>query len=105
MTELHYSDDAIGDLDEIYNYIRVELENPVAAENTIAKITKRVRGLELFAEMGALLSSVVDYITDYRFLVCGNYLAFYRIIDGDVYINRILHGKRDYVSALFGELS
>ena len=36
-------------------------------------------------------------------LVCGDYLAFYRV-DGDtVYVDRILYGRRDYMALLFGD--
>jgi len=55
-----------------------------------------------FAEMGALLHSVADVQSDYRFLVCGNYLAFYRVDENAVYIDRILIGRRDYLRILFG---
>jgi toxin ParE1/3/4 len=35
--------------------------------------------------------------------VCGNYLIFYRVENGDVLIVRILHGARDYGPLLFPE--
>jgi plasmid stabilization system protein ParE len=54
--------------------------------------------------LGTKLSSLIDIATDYRFLVCGNYIAFYRIDGNDVYVIRILYGRRDYVKILFGEL-
>lgn len=43
--------------------------------------------------------------TDYRYLVCDKYLAFYRCISGDIYIDRILYGRRDYLTILFEESS
>ena len=53
--------------------------------------------------IGTALSSKVPFDTDYRFLVCGNYLAFYRYKDAIVYVDRILYGRRDYVKILFPE--
>jgi prevent-host-death family protein len=43
------------------------------------------------------------YGGDYRFLVCGSYLAFYHTLAKKVYIDRILYGKRDYIKILFGD--
>jgi addiction module RelE/StbE family toxin len=105
MAELHYSPEAANDLAEIKDYISTDLASPVAANNTVAKIAKSIRNLETFPEIGARLSSIIRIETDYRFLVCGNYLAFYRVQDGDVYIDRILYGRRDYVAILFGDLT
>jgi plasmid stabilization system protein ParE len=36
----------------------------------------------------------------YRFLVTGNYLSFYHIDGADISIDRILYGRRDYLSVL-----
>jgi len=104
MSNIHYSPQAEDDLAEIKKYISEQLENPVAAQNTVAKITKRIRKLEQFPELGARLSSIVKIVSDYRFLVCANYLAFYRTDGNDVFIVRIMYGRRDYISILFDEL-
>ena len=103
MKNILYTSEAEKDLIGIKDYIAEQLENPIAAANTVATITKRIRQLELFPEMGKRLSAVVDIVTDYRFLVCANYLAFYRVDENDVKIIRILYGRRDYVKILFGE--
>lgn len=39
--------------------------------------------------------------TDYRFLICGMYLIFYKIEGEFVSVYRILNGMRDYLSILF----
>jgi len=101
MNEIHYSHESSIDLAEIEKYITEDLDSPKAAKNTIAKITKKIRRLEMFAELGAPLSSIVDIETDYRFLVSGNYLSFYRIDGKKIYIIRIIYGRRDYISMLF----
>lgn len=63
-----------------------------------------MRGLEDLPESGPRLSSVLNMDTDYRFLVCGNYLIFYRLEGQDVYIVRVLYGRRDYMKLLFEKL-
>lgn len=42
--------------------------------------------------------------SDYRFLVSGNYLIFYRAYGAEVYIDRVLYGRRDYLRILFDGL-
>lgn len=103
MAEVQLSPEAIKDLQQTKEYIIEELYNEQAAINTVAKITKRIRILAAFPESGAPLSSVIDMETDYRFLVCGNYTAFYRLENDVVYIVRILYGRRNFVQVLFRE--
>ena len=103
MADISFSPEAITDLQETKAYITEELCNEQAALNTIAKITGRIRELARFPEMGAPLSSIVDFETNYRFLVCGHYTAFYRFENQTVYIVRVLYGRRNFMRILFGE--
>ncbi len=103
-TKLHYTLKARHDLDRIWDYIITELANPSAALETVEKIMDDADRLIDFPEMGAPLVSVADVREkDYRFLVSGNYLVFYRVQGEDVYVDRVLYGKRDYLRALFEE--
>ena len=102
---IYYSLEARKDLDEIWEYIFSELCNPQAAENTVNNILDTVDKLEDFSEIGALLSSITDVVSDYRFLISGNYVVFYRVIAQNVYIDRVLYGRRDYLCILFPEIS
>lgn len=101
MNELHFSPAAQTDLAQIKAYIEQELSSPGAALSTVRKITKRIRLLRDHAYAGARLSSIVEVESDYRFLVSGNYLVFYRVYGKDVYIDRVLYGRRDYMRVLF----
>ena len=91
-------------MDDIWDYIVLELQNRSAAEHVINRIMDAVDHLKNFAEMGTPLSSIADVGTDYRFLVSGNYMVFYRVQGSDVYIDRILYGRSDYMSILFKDL-
>jgi len=104
MYKLKISPEARDDLAEIKGYISQELCNPQAAVNMVSKIAKKIRGLSEHPGIGAPLSSVVDIQTDYRFLVCANYLIFYRYEDEFVFVSRILYGRRDFTRILFGDL-
>jgi len=100
MARIHISPEAESDLQDIKEYIAVELANPVAAIHTVSTITKGMRRLIAFPDSGAPLSSLVNIQTDYRFVGAGNYLVFYRHEQGDVYIVRVLYNRRDYVRML-----
>jgi plasmid stabilization system protein ParE len=104
MNRLLISPEAREDLEGIKTYIRDELENPTAALNLVSRIIKSLKNLKDMPGIGPRLSSKVPFETDYRFLVCGNYLAFYRYEDKTIYVDRILDGRRDYVKILFPEL-
>jgi len=101
--KLHYTHEAQRNLDEIWDYIVSDLSNPAAAERTVNRIMDAIEQLADFAEMGAPLHSVADVESDYHFLVCGHYLAFYRVYENKIYIDRILYGRRDYLRILFGD--
>jgi len=104
MNKLSISPDARKDLEAIKAYVNDELENPIAAVNVVSRITKSIKNLKDMPGVGTPLSSKVPFDTDYRFLVCGNYLAFYRYEDKTIYVDRVLYGRRDYVKILFPEL-
>ena len=104
MNNLHLSDEAQADLAGIKSYIAKNLENPSAAISTVRNITKDIRRLREHSLIGASLSSIADVESDYRFLVTGSYLTFYRVLDNDVYVDRVLYGRRDYLRILFGDV-
>ena len=104
MNNLHLSDEAQADLAGIKSYIAKNLENPSAAISTVRNITKDIRRLREHSLIGASLSSIAEVESDYRFLVTGSYLTFYRVLDNDVYVDRVLYGRRDYLRILFGDV-
>ena len=102
MNKLVYSPAAGQDLLDIKAYITDELANPSAAVRTVDHITKEIRTLTGRPNMGTPLSSVVEAETDYRFLMCDHYAAFYRFENQTVFIVRVLYGRRDFMRILFG---
>ncbi|TYQ15739.1 UNVERIFIED_CONTAM: addiction module RelE/StbE family toxin [Acetivibrio alkalicellulosi] len=105
MYNIKISPEARNDLLEIKDYISKELCNVQAAVNLVSKIMKKIRSLSEYCEIGVPLSSIIiDIQTDYRFLICDNYLVFYRNHGEIVYVSRILYGRRDYTRILLREL-
>lgn len=105
MYKISFSPEAVDDLKEIKQYIKDELCNEQAAKNTVAKILKKIKLLSDFPESGSSLSVIIGFDADYRYLICDNYIAFYRIENKNVLIVRILYGRRNYMQILFGDIS
>ena len=101
--KIHYSPQARRDLDEIWDYIVADLSNPAAAQRMVNRIMDDIDALKTFSELGAPLASILDIDTEYRYLVTGNYMTFYRVFQNEVYVDRILYGRRDYMRILFGD--
>jgi len=104
MANIFMPEEAIKDLEQIGDYIAHQFKSPKSALATIRKIQERISQLEDFPLIGTPLSAIVAIKTEYRFLGCGSYLAFYRPHNDDVLIDRILHSRQDYVSILIGDI-
>lgn len=104
MSEIKFSPESISDLKEIRKYISDDLENKVAADNTVALILEEIKSLSTFPKSGSPLSSIVKISTDYRYIACKNYMVFYRCENDAVYVSRILYGKMNYMKVLFGDI-
>ena len=72
--KLHYSPLALQDLDEIWGYI--------AANECSLDKESNLEG-------------------EHRFLAVGAYLIFYRIEFNAIYVDRILHRRRDNINIIF----
>lgn len=92
---------ATEDLLEIKDHIAKELDNPTAALNVVRKIIETYERLKVFPMMGADLSAKISVKTDFRYLISGSYIVFYRTDDEFVYIYRVLYAGRDYLEILF----
>lgn len=101
MAEIHYSPIALNDLDEIWTYISQSLCNPIAAQNTIDGIMNAVDMLAEQHEKNTPLYFLSGLNSGYRYVIHGNYMAFYSTNRTDVYIDRVLYSKSDYMRVLF----
>ena len=105
MNQVVYSTKALADLDEIFAYISNKLANPIAAETTVNGILDTADMLKEHSEVGKPLYFSEDIFSGYRYLVYKNYLVFYRSNNDTVYIDRVLYGKRDYISLFIKDLT
>lgn len=86
------------DIKEIITYIG--LDNPSAAETIADKIENCLSNLSHYPLIGKIPIEKELATMGYRFLIVQNYLIFYTIEDHIVWVHRIIHGARDYLSLL-----
>ena len=103
MMKIRLTHTALNDLKEIKAYIENDLSNPIAANNVIRRIIEDYSRLEISPHIGPSLSTKVPFDTDYRFIVSGNYLVFYKVDNEYVSIYRVLYRRRDYLKVIFDE--
>ena len=89
-----YKRAAVKDMEATRNYIAGQLKNPKAAKKLMTALLKAI----------SLLADNPYIATDVRYFVVSKQLIFYRV-DGEndtVEILRVLDGRTDYLSVLFG---
>ncbi|QNO15850.1 type II toxin-antitoxin system RelE/ParE family toxin [Alkalicella caledoniensis] len=100
-SKLLYTPTATNDIEELFSYISEDSID--SALKLLDNIDDSIRKLLEFPYMGSMLSeddySLVN--SGYRFIVVHLYLVFYRVINQDIIIHRVLHGRRDYLRELF----
>ena len=89
---------AEDDLREIINYIAVD--NPAAAMALLEKIENSLSGLISFPLLGKIPAEEALAGMRYRFLTVNNYLVFYTVEEQIIWVHRIIHGARNYISLL-----
>jgi plasmid stabilization system protein ParE len=86
------------DLADIYEYVAVD--NVTAADRILAHIEKDLAALASQPLLGRVPRDPDIAGLGYRYLIIGDYLAFYRTEPTVVLVHRILHGARDYAEIL-----
>ena len=97
------SAEARRDLKGIQDYIGDEKESSQTAIKVVEKILDRIEDLLGFPDTGMLLYPKVNFRTNYRYAKASGYLIFYRHENNQIFVDRIIHGKRDYITILFPE--
>lgn len=87
---------AEDDLTEIVTYIAAD--RPSVAEALSTKIEKNLQLLARNPQLGRVPDEEELTRLGYRYLVVANYLIFYTMEGKTIYVHRILHGARDYLS-------
>ena len=89
------TDRALADMEEIYNYIAIQLQAPENAMGQYNRIAEAIEELYVFPERVKLMESEPERIMGLRQLVIDNYSVFYVIEDMDVIVTRVLYSAMD----------
>lgn len=87
------------DLDDIWLYVAKESGSIDIANRLIDTITERFLALANFPYIGR--SREEDFGPGYRSMPVGEYVIVYVVENGDAFILRVVHGRRD-LEMLFG---
>jgi plasmid stabilization system protein ParE len=88
------------DMEQIFDYIAVELCNPTAAIKQINDFEKAFDSVASFPDRCPYINN--EYVKDksLRKLVVNNYIAFYRVRDNEIQVVRVLYGMCNYEDLL-----
>ena len=92
---LRYLPIAEQDLIEIIDYIQNNLQNPIAAENTLSKIETAIFERLKAPEAFPIWQSRKKRPYPYRRINVGNFTVWYVVIDDIMEVRRILYSRRD----------
>ncbi len=94
---------ALNDIKRSADYIQNVLKNPSAARSLKAKILQGASMLKENPHMGMALGNKFDGLdTDIRFVTVSKQLIFYVPHEDYIEIVRVLDGRTDYLTHLFG---
>lgn len=86
------------DIGEIYFYIAAD--SPKSALAMTDKITNKIDTLAELPIIGKIVPDNELAKQEYRMLIIDSYIAFYKVIDDEVVVYRVLHGMRYYPDLL-----
>lgn len=89
----------VAEFDLRYNYRYIANDNPAAAGRWLSKVRKL---FEMLVRQPFIGESRIELQPSLRSFPCGNYMIYYRPLEGDVPVEivRVLHGSRDVDSIL-----
>ena len=93
MMKLRINPIVAEDLKNIREYITED--NEKLAVKTIQGIYARIENIQNFPYMGADLAKKVSFRTDYKYVICGNYVVLYKIGKEYVEIYRVVNRYQD----------
>ena len=103
--QIQYTDEALQDLRDIYDYISVELKSPGIAAAQLRRIRDEIRSLGMFPKRYKAVEWEPWSSRGMRQMPVDRFIVFYVADDGmlAVQVVRVLYGKRD-IPNLIGNL-
>ena len=101
---IEYSKQAIRDMDRVWAEVFSSSKNYDTASRYLADLLDTVERKTDFPKSGTPLY-YDEIFTGYYFVIFKAYMAFYRIENKRVLVDRILYGKSDYLRQLYKQNS
>lgn len=93
--KIEITDEALSDMEKIYNYIALELLSPENAINQYNRIADKIMSLKLLPERINIIGLQSEYLKDMRRMTIDNYSVFYVIKGNSVIVTDILYSASD----------
>ena len=98
--QIEYSPVAIRDLDRVYTEVREASGSEEIASRYVLDLMDQIAQKRDFPKSGAPLYYESGF-TGYYFVVFKAYMAFYRVREDRLLVDRVLYGRSDYLRTLF----
>lgn len=95
---VYFLQTALDDIEEIEMYIAADNANAAITEYN--QILDQTRQLEMFPMLVDACPDPKLNQLGFQMLVCGKCLLFYKVLEGECLIMRVVHGARDYPKLL-----
>lgn len=97
---IRYSPTAIRDLDRVWVEVHEASQEPEIATRYVNDLMDLIAEKREFPKSGSPLYYEGSF-TGYYFVVFKAYMAFYRVQDDCIFVDRIVFGKSDYMRTIF----
>ena len=97
---VRYAKQAVRDLDRIFAEVAEASGDEEIAQRYVEGLIDKIEGKAAFPKSGAPLY-YGELFTGFYFVVFKAYLAFYRVENEEMLVDRVLYRKSDYLRAIF----
>lgn len=101
--QIQYSPVAVRDLDRVWAEVFAASKTPEIATKYVDDLMNHILGKKEFPKSSSPLYYEGTF-TGYYFIVFKAYMAFYHVQEDEIWIDRILYGKSDYIRTIFRNL-
>ena len=100
MNKLIIYPSASKDIENIYNYISLDLANPIAANSFIDDLSDTFKKIVMFPKMYPIIDNpfVKDKLV--RKALVKSYIVFYKVAVNEIQVLRVLHSRSNYQTLL-----
>jgi plasmid stabilization system protein ParE len=98
--KLKFSNYIYEDIKSSVNYIKYDLQNPVAAQRLKNEIKKTYGKIKENPFIYPAVPAKSLALKGYRFTMIKNYMLFYKVKENQINFDRFLYGPRDWINIL-----